>query len=151
MNRQKAKTLALQGKPLSQVGALPYRMGKGGQLEVLLVTSRKKKRFIFPKGWKMKGKNKKAAAAQETVEEAGVVGNLHRKPIGHYHYRKCFGTVSAPVAVTMFAMRVRRQLSKWPEQEERSRRWVSLKQAEACIDRAGLISFVRAVRRSHLA
>jgi 8-oxo-dGTP pyrophosphatase MutT (NUDIX family) len=150
MDRQKAKTLALQGKPLFQVGALPYRKGKDGRLEVLLVTTRKKKRFIFPKGWKMKGKNKIAAAAQETVEEAGVIGNLHRKPIGGYRYRKRFGAVSTPVAVTMFAMRVRRQLSKWPEQGERSRRWVSLKQAEACIDHAGLVSFVRAVRRSHL-
>lgn len=140
--------LALQGKPLSQVGALPYRKGKDGRLEVLLVTTRKKKHFIFPKGWKMKGKNKMAAAAQETIEEAGVVGNLHKKPIGRYRYRKRFGAVSAPVAVTIFAMRVRRQLAKWPEQERRSRRWVSLNQAEASIDHSGLISFVRALRKS---
>ncbi|MGO4830714.1 NUDIX hydrolase, partial [Rhizobiaceae sp. 2RAB30] len=116
--------LAKRGKLLSQVGVLPYRPTSNGVIEVLLITSRRKKRFILPKGWKMKGKTKVEAAAQEAREEAGVVGPALRTPVGVYRYKKRLGAVKAPVSVTMFPMQVRHELSKWSEQRERKRAWV---------------------------
>ncbi|MEP6828306.1 MAG: NUDIX domain-containing protein, partial [Aestuariivirga sp.] len=60
---------------LKQIAALPYRKhGKG--VDVLLITSRETKRWIIPKGWRMKGKKDWNAAAREAFEEAGVEGKV---------------------------------------------------------------------------
>jgi hypothetical protein len=37
-----------------QVAALPYRIRDDGQVEILLITTRRTKRYIIPKGWRMK-------------------------------------------------------------------------------------------------
>jgi 8-oxo-dGTP pyrophosphatase MutT (NUDIX family) len=48
-----------------QYGALPYRFGAEGELELLLVTSRGRGRWIMPKGWPIKGLKPQEAAARE--------------------------------------------------------------------------------------
>ena len=70
--------------PLPQVAALPVRRKGDGDIEVLLITSRKTNRWIIPKGWPMKGKKRHEAAAQEALEEAGISGHVHKKPLGSY-------------------------------------------------------------------
>jgi 8-oxo-dGTP pyrophosphatase MutT (NUDIX family) len=67
-----------------QVAALPFRYTASGSLEVLIITSRETR----PKGWPMKGRADPEAAAIEAREEAGLEGNIHRKPIGKYSYWK---------------------------------------------------------------
>jgi 8-oxo-dGTP pyrophosphatase MutT (NUDIX family) len=67
-----------------QVAALPFRI-HSGSLEVLIITSRDTGRFIIPKGWPMKGRADPDAAAVEAREEAGVIGKVHREPIGKHH------------------------------------------------------------------
>src|ERR1700686_822177 len=71
-----------------QYGALPYQETKAAGLEILLVTTRQKKRWIIPKGWPIKGMSRCESAAREAYEEAGVRGIVGRKPIGMYAYRK---------------------------------------------------------------
>ena len=55
---------------------------------MLLVTSRDTKRWIIPKGWPMKGRKPSKAAAQEALEEAGVIGEAANQRVGSYRYRK---------------------------------------------------------------
>ncbi len=70
---------------------MPYRlMGEGldSPAEVLLVTSRETKRWVLPKGNRIKGLTPHAAAAQEALEEAGGAGATCPAPLGTYRYRK---------------------------------------------------------------
>jgi 8-oxo-dGTP pyrophosphatase MutT (NUDIX family) len=71
-----------------QYAALPYRQSGGPLMEVLLITSRDTGRWIIPKGWPLKGKAPHKAAAREAREEAGLVGKIHRRPIGSFSYEK---------------------------------------------------------------
>jgi hypothetical protein len=52
------------------------------------MTSRGTGRFIIPKGWPMKNHSDPFAAAREARQEAGLIGEIRRKPIGHYIYWK---------------------------------------------------------------
>ena len=56
-NKTKDKRRLREGKRSAkkvQTGALCYRKTKSGGLEILLITSRRTKRWIGPKGWPMK-------------------------------------------------------------------------------------------------
>jgi 8-oxo-dGTP pyrophosphatase MutT (NUDIX family) len=64
-----------------QAGAIAFR-GSGRDLSVLLVTSKKQAGFwIFPKGHVEPGETVAEAGARETLEEAGVAGDM-LGPIG---------------------------------------------------------------------
>ena len=53
-----------EAQPLpTQTGALPWRWGRNKRLEVLLVTGRRSRRWMIPKGWPMNGKSLAEAAA----------------------------------------------------------------------------------------
>jgi diadenosine hexaphosphate hydrolase (ATP-forming) len=59
-----------------QAGGIAFR-GSGGDLSILLVTSKKQAGFwIFPKGHVEPGETTAEAGARETLEEAGVSGDL---------------------------------------------------------------------------
>jgi 8-oxo-dGTP pyrophosphatase MutT (NUDIX family) len=64
-----------------QAGGIAFR-GSGRDLSILLVTSKKQAGFwIFPKGHVEPGETAAQAGARETLEEAGVAGEL-LGPIG---------------------------------------------------------------------
>ncbi|HEY1934850.1 MAG TPA: NUDIX hydrolase [Acetobacteraceae bacterium] len=71
-----------------QYGALPYSLNKAGEIEVLLLTSRTRRRWIIPKGWPIKGLKPAKSAAREAFEEAGVRGTVSGKPLGRFTYDK---------------------------------------------------------------
>ena len=76
---------------IRQIAALPYRTTGpvlDSTVEVMLVTSRETKRWVLPKGNRIKGLSPHAGAAQEAQEEAGVVGEVCPPPLGSYRYRK---------------------------------------------------------------
>ena len=75
-------------KPSKQVAALAIRRDAIDGLRVMLVTSRGTKRYVAPKGWRMKGRQDHDAAQIEAMQEAGVVGRVRKKPIGFYEYWK---------------------------------------------------------------
>lgn len=109
-----------------QVAALCYRTGKKGR-EVLMITSRDTGRWIIPKGWPMRGRESGEAALQEAWEEAGVrKGNVSKDALGHYHYdkRKSAGWAQ-PVKTLVYPVEVKEMADKFPEAQERKRKWVS--------------------------
>ena len=69
-----------------QYGALPYRFTHDAALEILLLTTRRSKRWIIPKGWPIKGLRPAKSAAREALEEAGVRGRVGAKSIGLFAY-----------------------------------------------------------------
>jgi 8-oxo-dGTP pyrophosphatase MutT (NUDIX family) len=82
----------------------------------MLVTSRETGRWIIPKGWPKKRKAPYASAAREALEEAGVVGEIGRDPIGSYSYKKRLksGAVVA-CEVHVFPLEVKHQQKRWLE------------------------------------
>jgi 8-oxo-dGTP pyrophosphatase MutT (NUDIX family) len=126
-------------KGATQFGVLPYRQGRDGKTEVLLLTSRDTGRWVIPKGWPMAGKKPHAAAAQEALEEAGIQGNVARKPIGSYHYTKWISPAEDRLCeVVVFLMLVTVELASWPEQHERQRVWFRPGMAAALVDEGSL-------------
>lgn len=128
---------------LPQVAALPFRIDEKGQVEVLLITTRRTKRYIFPKGWRMRGRSDAEAAAQEAREEAGVIGTVSKHPIGQYFYWKELARVSIKIRVSVYTLAVSEQLLQWPERDQRSRIWVHPDRAAAMISDSALIPLIK--------
>jgi 8-oxo-dGTP pyrophosphatase MutT (NUDIX family) len=132
---------AKKNKPIRQVAAIPIRL-VGDGVEVLLITSNTTRRFIVPKGWPMKGKNARGAALEEARQEAGVVGEAPRKPVGTYSYWKRLSDRFVKVDVKVYLLRVTETLADWEESQERRRAWLSPAEASVLIDEPELASLV---------
>lgn len=125
-----------------QCAALPF-VFRGGKLRVLLVTSRETGRWVLPKGWTEKRLALHALAAKEAFEEAGVVGQVERRPIGRYRYLKRGPRDRVtPCSVRVFPLRVDRLLDDWPERRERQRRWFGLAEAAMAVEEGGLVTLL---------
>jgi len=110
-------------KPKKQVGTIPVRRTSDGSLEVMLITSRRTGRWIIPKGWPSKRLEDPDAAAREAAEEAGVIGQISKKPIGCFEYSKSASGGSRLFSVDVYLLHVETELQLWSEQRERSRSW----------------------------
>jgi len=126
---------------------LPYRITEAGTLEVLLITSRTRRRWIIPKGWPIKGRKPAKSAAREAYEEAGVRGAISAKPIGRFVYDKIRDEDgrAVPCEVVVFGLKVKRQLKTWPEVGERELRWLAPADAEALTDEEGVRPLILAL------
>ncbi len=144
MKIKNAEKITRKGRFLNQIGALPYRRAPGGTMEVLLLTSRGTRRYIIPKGWRMKGKTDQQAAALEAKQEAGVTGQIEPTPVGAYQYWKRLKNAFAPIKVTVYAIEVEAELSDWNERLQRRRAWLTMEQAAGLVDEPGLASLLAA-------
>jgi 8-oxo-dGTP pyrophosphatase MutT (NUDIX family) len=128
---------------MAQVAALPLAVGDDGNARVLLVTSRDSKRWVIPKGWPMKGRSARDAAAQEALEEAGIVGRTSDSPIGTYLYLKRRDRLVDICRVDVYVLMVERQLKNWREKGQRQVRWLTPHEAAGLVDEPGLIGILR--------
>ncbi|MBX9739167.1 MAG: NUDIX hydrolase [Beijerinckiaceae bacterium] len=132
-----------------QYAALPFRTAP--EPEVLLVSSRETKRWVIPKGWPMKGRKPHAAAAQEALEEAGLLGKIEKKSVGSYHYVKNMRNGAAILCrVDVFPLMVARQRKSWPERDQRVTRWFPLAQAAAAVREPELAAIIRSFEPERL-
>ncbi|BBD39839.1 NUDIX hydrolase [Aminobacter sp. NyZ550] len=134
---------ASKGERIAQVAAIPFRVNEGGELQVMLVTSRGTRRFIVPKGWPMKGKSGRQAALIEAREEAGVRGKALKKPAGSYCYWKRLSTSFVHVVVTAYLIEVTEELEAWQEAGARQRAWLTPTDAAVLIDEPELSTLIR--------
>lgn len=132
-----------------QFGALPYTI-VDGQLVVLLITSRGRGRWIFPKGGLMEGMTPWESAAHEAFEEAGVEGEIETAPIGSY-FLPVTAERSQPVEVKIFPLRVTSQREDWKEQGQRYRHWAVLAEARRLITHEGLADVAAALAQREMA
>lgn len=130
--------------PHRQVAALCYRQGDSGK-EVLLITSRDTGRWIIPKGWPITGKNAQGAAMQEAWEEAGVrAGQIKDKAVGTYSYEKDMPKgQSLQIETLVFAVKVSKLKSDYPEVAERRRKWVRSTKAAHMVNEPELQQLLR--------
>ena len=103
-----------------QSAVIPFRR-QGDELQILLITSRKKKRWIIPKGIIEPDLSPADSAAKEALEEGGMQGKIYPQAIGNYTYEKWGGVCRAEV----FVMEVGEVLEQWDE-DFRDREWSNL-------------------------
>ncbi|MBN9435095.1 MAG: NUDIX hydrolase [Bosea sp.] len=130
---------------MHQVGALPLRRGAAG-LEVCLVTTRETRRWTIPKGWPMKSKTDRQAAAIEARQEGGLVGKVGKAPIGSFLYWKRRTAQLDLVEVAVYEMRVKEQLPTWKEAGQRYVMWFPVEAAAELVEEPGLKSILASLR-----
>jgi 8-oxo-dGTP pyrophosphatase MutT (NUDIX family) len=120
-----------------QFAALPFRTGKD-DLEILLITTRKTRRWSIPKGWPINRTAPHETAVIEAYEEAGVRGEIGKKQIGRFRKRRQKKKQSVLCEVQIFPLEVTHQQNDWPEKRERSRMWVAPRKAAKLVKKPGL-------------
>jgi 8-oxo-dGTP pyrophosphatase MutT (NUDIX family) len=105
----------------------------------MLITSRRRRRWIIPKGLIEPGMSAAESALSEAFEEAGVTGRIGDQPIDEYHYKKWGGVCG----VKVFLLEVDRVLDEWPEFDIRSRQWMPLDDAVAAAEPQALKDVIR--------
>lgn len=131
-----------------QVGALCVRWTARGP-RVLLVTTRTSGRWIIPKGWPAKKLLDCAAAAREAYEEAGVSGDIGRKPIGRFSYFRYEGKQRLELRVSVYLLSVQDEYAEWPERRQRTRLWCSVEGAARRVSEPDLRALIHSVALLH--
>lgn len=125
--------MLLQARTVQQVATLPF-VTISGRVELLLITSRHRKRWIVPKGWPDKNGSLAQAAAREAAEEAGVIGPVRPDPVGEYIYDKHMRGYDVRCHVFVYPLLVQEHRLAWPERQQRKLRWATLAAAAELVD-----------------
>ena len=130
---------------ITQYGVLPYRIDAAGTLQLLLITSKERRRWVIPKGNPIPYMLNHESAAREAFEEAGVEGRIATAPIGTYRYgkRRRSGEDSAAI-VNVYPLLVTREAGEWPERRERRRQWFGKDEAAAAVEEPELKALIAA-------
>ena len=123
----------------TQSAVIPFRQ-RNDKLEILLITSRKKRRWVIPKGVKEPDLSAPDSAAKEALEEAGIEGEVLEHPIGYYEYRKWGGTCH----VEVFVMAVQTVHEEWLE-SHRDREWCVIDEAAGRVTEKKLKQLIRSL------
>ena len=136
--------MAIHGAPepsgMCQLGILPYTF-IDRRLHLLLITSSSGSRWILPKGRQEPDMSPHEVAVMEAVEEAGVLGTLRQDL-----RTRCQMTDGRHLQ--LYAMKISKLLTSWPEENVRRRRLFPLSDALEIIGDPGV---ARAVRRLAIA
>ena len=113
-----------------QSAVIPY-LEKNGMIQIMLITTRKKKKWTLPKGIVEPGLTPEESALQEAYEECGVEGEIEKKVFDTFHYEKWGGTCH----VQVFLMKITYLHDQWPENAFRTRKAFSIDEAIRSIGR----------------
>jgi 8-oxo-dGTP pyrophosphatase MutT (NUDIX family) len=120
-----------------QFAALPFRFDDS-ELRVMLITTRRKRRWSVPKGSLIRNTAPHRTAALEAYEEAGLIGAVAKRALGSFKHRKRKGERKRTMDVAVFPMKVHGQERWWPEKGERDAIWVSAEKAARLVHKAQL-------------
>jgi ADP-ribose pyrophosphatase YjhB (NUDIX family) len=126
-----------------QFGALPFHF-KSGRPHIYLVTSRGSGRWIIPKGNPIRGLDPHKVAAREALEEAGLVGWIHRKCIGTFKHSRNRRAGSV-CRVDVYPLEVDRQLRSWAEADQRSVAQCDLQTALSLVTSSSLSNLIKRI------
>jgi 8-oxo-dGTP pyrophosphatase MutT (NUDIX family) len=134
-----------QRAPRTQYAALPWQVTEGGDVVILLATSRDTRRWVIPKGWPMKGRKPHIVAAIEAMQEAGLLGRIEKTKLGEFNYQKRLkGDATVHCLVEVFPLRVERQRKNWLEKGQRAIHWFPYETAAEQVDEPELRDIILA-------
>ena len=125
-----------------QSGVIPYRK-KNGRIEVLLVTSIKKRNWIIPKGFIEYHLSPFQSAKKEAFEEAGVRGSNGTKILGSYMVYKN----GSELLTKVYSMRVTAVYKDYPEKNLRKRKWLPVADAAKKVSIPEVATMIRKMNR----
>ena len=124
----------------TQSGVLPYRR-REGKIEVLLITSIRRKKWIIPKGYVEFNLSHFESAKKEAYEEAGVYGENETIELGSFRVNKAIGIC----LIQVFSMEVNKILDDYPDKDKRRRKWFSIEEAAQVVTRPELKQMITAL------
>lgn len=124
-----------------QSGVIPYRKNEGG-LEILLITSIKRKKWIIPKGYVEFNLTPFESAKKEAFEEAGIVGSNETFELGTIEIKKRIGVTN----MIIFSMEVIKTLDDYPEKELRKRKWYTVEDASSKVALPELAALINSLK-----
>jgi len=113
-----------------QSAVIPY-LAEDGNTQIVLVTTRKKKKWTLPKGIVEPDLTPEESALQEAYEEAGIEGAIQGGIFDTFQYNKWGGTCF----VQVFLMKITQWHESWSEDHYRSRETFSPDKALQVIGR----------------
>ncbi|MDT3696534.1 MAG: NUDIX hydrolase [Ignavibacterium sp.] len=117
---------------------IPYRY-INTTIEFLMITSIKKKKWIFPKGYIEYNLTAFESAKKEAYEEAGVIGENETSELGSFiivkNDEKCL--------VKVFSMQVAEELNDFPEKNLRRKKWMKLNEVIEASDNVKIKQLVK--------
>jgi 8-oxo-dGTP pyrophosphatase MutT (NUDIX family) len=128
-----------------QFAALPFRI-RGKEIRVLLITTRKKRRWSVPKGWPIAGCEPPRTAEIEAYEEAGLIGRAKPKSVGRYIHHKRKRKIICEVE--LFPFEVSKREKQWPEKGQRDAIWISARRAARMVHKPQLRRLIQQFNRS---
>jgi len=108
----------------TQSAIIPYRF-ENGELQILLITSIRKKKWIIPKGFIEFNLSAFESAKKEAFEEAGVIGTNETIELGSFTITKYGGRTN----IVVYSMEVEKFKDDYPEKNLRKRKWYSVEDA----------------------
>ena len=108
-----------------QSGVIPYRIKGKKNIEVLLITSVKRQKWIIPKGYVEFNLSAFESAKKEAIEEAGVLGSNETLELGEFVLQKSFGKSYMKI----FSMEVIKEFDDYLEKAKRKRKWFEIEEA----------------------
>jgi len=124
-----------------QAGAIPFRKGRGGRLEILLIRKINKKKWGIPKGMVERDQSPPEAAEAESIEEAGAIGELSPQSIGAFTYTK----LGCQFLVHVYLLHVTDAHDEYPEHRFRERAWFPVERAVSMIRHPKVRDMIRSL------
>lgn len=122
---------------------IPFRVIEG-KLELLMVTSMKKQKWIFPKGYIEFNLSAFESAKKEAYEEAGVVGENETVELGSFRLKK----KNEVALLKVFSMEVTKELKEYPEKNLRKRKWFTIDEINTEIENSELKTLVNKLKQN---
>jgi len=117
---------------------IPYRK-KDGELQILLITSIRKKKWIIPKGFIEFNLSAFESAKKEAYEEAGIIGANETIELGNFKIDKYGGDV----LIKVYSMEVVEEHEDYSEKNLRKRKWFSLDEAVKKIETPEIANMIK--------
>src|SRR5258708_17578977 len=96
-------------KPSLQSGVLAYKVGQNGEVRILLVRTKRSKKWSIPKGKARSELSLAANAAKEALEEAGGEGEISSASAGMFRTTKRTWYCAAIIEILVYFLNVPEQ------------------------------------------
>lgn len=128
---------------LTKSAVIPYRLNEG-KLEILLVSSIRKKNWIVPKGYVEFNLTPFESAKKEAYEEAGVVGSNETVEVGQFIADK----KNRKELIKVYTMEVDEELNDYPEKNLRKRKWFTFDEAMEKVQNPQIKNFIKKLKET---